>query len=98
RRRTRCRRWKPPSRRAPRASLVAPETERALPIFAPADLDAGGPVFQECPQAMAAAGVAQFAQRLGLDLADALARHGKVLSDFLEGVLASVVQAEPHLD
>ena len=47
---------------------------------------------------MAAAGVAQFAQRLGFDLADALARDREVLADFFERVLAAVLQAEAHLD
>ena len=53
---------------------------------------------QKRAQAMAAAGMAQFAQRLGFDLADAFARHGEVLADFFERVLAAVLQAEAHLD
>ena len=47
---------------------------------------------------MAAAGMAQFAQRFGFDLADALARDREVLADFFQGVLAAVLQAETHFD
>ena len=47
---------------------------------------------------MAAAGVAQFAERLGFNLADTLARHCEILPHFLERVLAAVFQAEAHLD
>jgi len=42
--------------------------------------------------------MAQFAERLGFDLADALAGDRERLADFFEGVLAAVVQAEAHLD
>ncbi len=47
---------------------------------------------------MAAAGMPQFTQRLGFDLADALARNGKVLAHFLERMLAAILEAEAHLD
>src|SRR5208282_4095614 len=53
---------------------------------------------QERAQAVAAAGVAQFAQSLGLDLADALARHREMLADLFERMLAAVLQAEAHLN
>ena len=39
---------------------------------------------QEILELLAAAGVAQLAQRLGLDLADALARDVELLADLLE--------------
>src|SRR5262249_55469225 len=42
--------------------------------------------------------VAQLAQGLGLDLADALAGDREALPDFLERVLAAVAEAEAHLD
>src|SRR6188768_3523609 len=42
--------------------------------------------------------VAELAQRLGFDLADALAGDGEVLADLLERVLAAVANAEAHLD
>ena len=42
--------------------------------------------------------MAQLAQSFGFDLADALARHGEILADFLERVLAAVLQAEAHFD
>jgi len=47
---------------------------------------------------MAAARMAELAQRLGFDLPDALARHGEVLPHFFERMLAAVLQAEAHLD
>ena len=53
---------------------------------------------EESAQAMAAAGVAQLAQRLGFDLADAFASDSEMLSDLFEGVLAAVLQAKAHLD
>src|SRR5262245_1406586 len=40
----------------------------------------------------------ELAQRLGLDLPDALAGDGEALADFFERVLAAVADAEPHLD
>ncbi len=42
--------------------------------------------------------MAELSQRFGLDLPDALARDRKALSDFFERVLASVADAEAHLD
>src|SRR5579885_90255 len=42
--------------------------------------------------------MAQLAQRLGFDLADALAGDREVLADFLERVLAAVLKAEAHFD
>ena len=47
---------------------------------------------------MAAAGVAELAQGLGLDLSDALAGDGEILADLFERVLAAVFQAEAHFD
>ena len=38
--------------------------------------------------------MAQFAQRLRFDLADALARHSELLADFLEGPRLSIDQTE----
>src|SRR5713101_3301809 len=40
----------------------------------------------------------QLAQRLSLDLADALASYGKRLAYFFQGVFRAVFQAEAHLD
>ena len=47
-------------------------------------------------QLLAPARVAELAQRLGLDLTDAFARHVELLSDLFEGALAAVLQAEPQ--
>src|SRR5437867_9523239 len=48
------------------------------------------PPFQKRLQLAAARRVAQLAERLCLDLPDALAGHGEVLADFLERVLRAV--------
>ena len=42
--------------------------------------------------------VPQLAQRLGLDLPDALSRDLEALADLFERVLGSVLEAEAHLD
>src|SRR5579884_2440286 len=47
---------------------------------------------------MTAAGVPQLAQRLGLDLADALARYREMLADLFQRMLAAVLQPEAHFD
>src|SRR6266545_1003675 len=49
---------------------------------------------QEAPELLGAGRVTELAQRLGLDLPDALAGDGEVLADLLERVLAAVGQAE----
>src|SRR5690606_35501649 len=56
------------------------------------------PSLEERPETTAARRVAQLAQRLGLDLPDALAGDREALADFLERVLRAVADAEPHLD
>src|SRR5579883_2862793 len=48
-------------------------------------------------QLAAARGMPQLAQRLGLDLADALARHLEFLADFFQRAGPPAVQAEAHL-
>src|SRR5947209_3425632 len=47
---------------------------------------------------MTAAGVAEFTECFGFDLADAFAGDCEMLSDFFQRVLAAVLQAEAHLD
>jgi len=42
--------------------------------------------------------MAQFSERLRFNLADAFSRNGKYLSNFFEGVLASIVQAKAQPD
>ena len=51
----------------------------------------------ENPSAFAAAGVAQFPQGLGLDLADALPGNVEFLAHFLQGAGAAVLDAEAEL-
>src|SRR5262249_40875009 len=53
-------------------------------------------VVQETPQLPRPARVLQLAQRLRLDLADALARHAELLADLLEGVVGVHADAEAH--
>ena len=52
---------------------------------------------QEILELLAAAGVAQLAQRLGLDLADALARDVELLADLFERTGTAVLNAEAEL-
>src|SRR6188508_806068 len=53
-------------------------------------------ILEETPQLLAAARVPQLAQRLGLDLPDALARDVELLADFLERVVGIHVDTEAH--
>ena len=52
---------------------------------------------QEVLQLLAAGGVAELAQGLGLDLADALTGDVKFLAHFLQGTGAAVLNAEAEL-
>ena len=52
---------------------------------------------QEIPQFLAAAGVAELAQGLGFDLADALARDVELLADLFERAGTAVLDAEAQL-
>ena len=54
--------------------------------------------FKKDAELARAGGVPQLAERLGFDLADALAGEGKRLSHFFERVLPAVFQPEAHLD
>src|SRR5690242_13453597 len=51
---------------------------------------------EEATQLARARGVLQLAQRLRLDLADALARHRELLADLLERVIGVHADAEAH--
>ena len=42
--------------------------------------------------------MAQFSKRLRLDLADVFSRNGENLSNFFQGVLASIVQTKAQPD
>src|SRR6266481_4173687 len=53
---------------------------------------------QEGAEAAAPAGMPQFPQSFCFDLPDALARDSEVLTDFFQGVLGPVFEAETHLD
>ena len=53
---------------------------------------------QKGPQLAAARGMAELAECLGFDLADAFPRDRKVLTDFFQGVVTPVIQTKPHLD
>src|ERR687888_1767949 len=49
---------------------------------------------EEAPELLRARRVPELAERLGLDLSDALAGDREILPDLLEGVLATVGEAE----
>src|SRR5262245_36888356 len=53
-------------------------------------------ILDERPEIAATQRVAQLPERLGLDLADALARHLEALADLFERVLALFADAEPE--
>src|SRR5208337_5636415 len=53
---------------------------------------------QEGAELPAARGMAQLPQGFGLNLPDAFPGHGKTLPDFLQRVLAAIIEAKPHLD
>src|SRR5262245_38681318 len=53
---------------------------------------------EKAPQVLDASGMAHFAQRLGLDLTDALARNLVLFADFFQGALIAVFQAKPQLE
>ena len=72
-------------------SRRAPSRKRAPDGLDPAPL-------QERLELAAAAGVAELAEGLRLDLADPLAGDLEALAHFLERVLRAVADAEAHLD
>src|SRR5689334_19677631 len=53
---------------------------------------------QECAEAMAAAGVPEFAKSFRFNLPDAFARDREMLPNLFEGVFAAVLQTEAHFD
>src|SRR5262245_27458790 len=53
-----------------------------------------GSRLEEAPELLGPRGMAELAEGLGLDLADALTGHGEVLAHFLERVLAAVGEPE----
>src|SRR5438105_4795138 len=53
-------------------------------------------VVQKAAQLARAAGVLELAQRLGLDLADALARDGELLADLFQSMVGIHADAEAH--
>src|ERR1700757_560691 len=53
-------------------------------------------VIQEAPQLPTAARMLELAQRLGLDLADALAGHRELLTDFFQSVVGVHADAKAH--
>ena len=59
--------------------------------------DGGEALVQKIAKFLAAAGVAQLAQGLGLNLADAFTRDVEFLSDFLKGAGPPVYDAESKL-
>src|SRR4029453_1650719 len=66
--------------------------------WSPSDAEKRGLALDERLERPAAARVAQLAQRLGFDLADALARDVEVLADLFERMVGALPDAEAHLD
>src|SRR5215204_337806 len=86
------------ARSAPESSAVEwhPITAKAGEDPASADQCSPDSALDEALQLLRAARVTQLAQRLRLDLADALASYFEVLSDFFERVVALLADAEAH--
>src|SRR6266545_1303783 len=61
-------------------------------------LPSSAPAFEKRPELATSRWVTQLAQRLGLNLSDALSRDGEILTDLFERVLAAIADAETHLD
>src|SRR5215469_1695947 len=55
-------------------------------------------IFEERADVAGARRVAQFAQRLGLNLTNAFTRYGEHLADFFECALIAVLKPETHAD
>src|SRR5262252_5408367 len=66
-------------------------TENRFPLFLKMLQD-----LRERDQLARARRLAQLAERLCLDLADALARHAEDLADLLEGMIAGAADPEAH--
>jgi len=79
-----------------RVMVCCQKHDRATVPAAPQPAFKSSVVHQEAAQLLAAAWMAQLAQCLGLDLADALARDVELLADFLERVIGIHVDAEAH--
>src|SRR5712692_8309470 len=58
----------------------------------------GAQLLQVVPQLLGARGMAELAQGLDLDLADALVCHAKSLANHLQGALVTVDEAKTELD
>jgi hypothetical protein len=66
------------------ASITLRKTWRAVKVAGGSHLSSG--VIHETPQHLAAAGMAQFAERLRLNLPHPLARHVEVVTNFFQGM------------
>src|SRR5438105_13299412 len=72
---------------------MTPHSPGALPLsYGPAVNEVSS--LEKAPRLLGPRRVTELAERLGLDLADALARDREVLPDLLQGVLAAVGQSE----
>src|SRR3984957_14806417 len=100
-------RLEPPSPPRTEALAASPPTELDISSLAVLYVEVGTSdfgwgeanlcsVIQEASQFPRARRVLQLAQRLGLDLADALARHRELLADFFQRVVGVHAYAEAH--
>src|SRR5215204_179570 len=92
-----------PSTAVSQTRTMAPITPRQMPTPWTARSAASSRVtrrssslVEEAPQHPGSAGVLQLAQRLGLDLADALAGHRELLADLFQRVVGVHADAEAH--
>src|SRR5579883_669922 len=85
------RKCRPPARAAPR-NKNGPQSAGRFDSIPPRPRS----VIQEAPQLPRPARMLQLAQRLRLDLADALARHRELLADLLQRVVGVHADAEAH--
>src|SRR5918994_3866215 len=79
----------------PEARASRQRKSRALPGFSTMVLVRSALV-EEAAQHARAAWVLELAQRLGFDLANALARHRELLADLFQGVIGVHADAEAH--
>src|SRR5215470_4045823 len=82
------------SNSTPKAGLPLKNSELCAPNCAIGELF----IRQECFKAVRAGGMAQLAQRFGLNLANSFPSHVKFKTHLFQRMFGSIFQAEPHSD
>src|SRR6185437_12257307 len=94
---------------AQKAGIAPSNQPRRFVLFMPSSLAGYRPqnlkkqtasprTFEERADVAGARRVAQFAQRLSLNLTNAFTRYGEHLADFFEGALIAILKPESHAD